>query len=157
MQNNLLNNMGGNAVGGGNSSHNMTVLNSMQPLQMQKFMGQGPHNVSGPQSVNPGGLAFGQASNTAPAVNAASNNNNQPSAQHLRMLVQQIQLAVQSGYLSSQILNQPLAPSTLILLNNLLSNIKVIKTSFNSYYYFKSILINNSPFRFSNYKQHSNH
>lgn len=41
------------------------------------------------------------------------------------MLVQQIQMAVQGGYLSGQILNQPLAPATLILLNQLLSNIKV--------------------------------
>ena len=120
-----MNNIGGNAVGAGNNSH-MSVLNSMQPLQMQKFLSQGPHNVSGAQSVNPGPIAFGQATNaTAAAVNASSNSNNQPSAQHLRMLVQQIQLAVQSGYLSSQILNQPLAPTTLILLNNLLSNIKV--------------------------------
>lgn len=41
------------------------------------------------------------------------------------MLVQQIQLAVQAGYLNHQILNQPLAPTTLVLLNQLLTNIKV--------------------------------
>lgn len=43
------------------------------------------------------------------------------------MLVQQIQLAVQEGYLNHQILNQPLAPQTLILLNQLLQQIKVLQ------------------------------
>lgn len=47
----------------------------------------------------------------------------QPST--LRMLVQQIKMAVQAGYLNPQILNQPLAPQTLILLNQLLNLIKV--------------------------------
>lgn len=49
----------------------------------------------------------------------------QPTTQQLRVLVQQIQLAVQAGYLSHQILNQPLAPTTLVLLNSLLRNIRV--------------------------------
>lgn len=53
----------------------------------------------------------------------------QPSTQQLRMLVQQIQLAVQAGYLNHQILNQPLAPTTLVLLNQLLTNIKVSASS----------------------------
>lgn len=48
----------------------------------------------------------------------------QPSTQQLRMLVQQIQMAVQAGYLNHQILNQPLAPQTLVLLNQLLQQIK---------------------------------
>lgn len=43
------------------------------------------------------------------------------------MLVQQIQLAVQEGYLNQQILNQPLAPPTLILLNQLLQQIKILQ------------------------------
>lgn len=51
----------------------------------------------------------------------------QPSTQQLRMLVQQIQMAVQAGYLNHQILNQPLAPTTLVLLNQLLAHIKVSK------------------------------
>lgn len=47
------------------------------------------------------------------------------------MLVQQIQMAVSAGYLNHQILNQPLAPQTLVLLNQLLQqvlfpNIKLI-------------------------------
>ena len=53
---------------------------------------------------------------------------NQPSAQQLRMLVQQIQMAVQAGHLNPQILNQPLAPQTLILLNQLLQQIKTLQT-----------------------------
>ncbi|KAJ2946151.1 hypothetical protein O0L34_g5083 [Tuta absoluta] len=51
----------------------------------------------------------------------------QPSTQQLRMLVQQIQMAVSAGYLNHQILNQPLAPQTLVLLNQLLQQIKVLQ------------------------------
>ena len=50
--------------------------------------------------------------------------NSQPSASQLRLLVQQIQMAVRAGHLNPQILNQPLAPQTLILLNQLLQQIK---------------------------------
>ncbi|KAK6623834.1 hypothetical protein RUM44_010690 [Polyplax serrata] len=51
----------------------------------------------------------------------------QPSQQQLKMLVQQIQMAVQAGYLNHQILNQSLAPQTLILLNQLLQQIKILQ------------------------------
>lgn len=51
----------------------------------------------------------------------------QPSTQQLRILVQQIQMAVQAGHLNPQILNQPLAPQTLILLNQLLQQIKQLQ------------------------------
>ncbi|GBM23821.1 Protein Gawky [Araneus ventricosus] len=44
----------------------------------------------------------------------------------LRHLVQQIQMAVQAGHLNAQILNQPLAPSTLQLLYQLLQQIKTL-------------------------------
>lgn len=125
--NNLLNNMAA-GVGANVNNPNLAALNSMpQALQVQKYLNQGgPHNLpGGPQSVAAAAaVAFGQnaaANVTAAATNAA---NNQPSAQQLRMLVQQIQMAVHSGYLSNQILNQPLAPNTLLLLNQLLSNIK---------------------------------
>lgn len=64
--------------------------------------------------------------NNVSGGNTAGNHSQEPTAQQLRMLVQQIQMAVQSGYLSSQILNQPLAPATLVLLNQLLTSIKVI-------------------------------
>lgn len=69
------------------------------------------------QSLN----ASGNSGNSTPAAG-------QPSTQQLRMLVQQIQMAVQAGYLNHQILNQPLAPTTLVLLNQLLAHIKVSKT-----------------------------
>lgn len=63
-------------------------------------------------------LNAGNSGNTTPAAG-------QPSTQQLRMLVQQIQMAVGAGYLNHQILNQPLAPTTLVLLNQLLAHIKV--------------------------------
>merc|ERR1712131_438138 len=53
--------------------------------------------------------------------------NGQPSATQLRVLVQQIQMAVQAGHLNPQILNQPLAPQTLYLLNQLLQQIKILQ------------------------------
>ncbi|XP_054155070.1 protein Gawky-like [Oppia nitens] len=51
---------------------------------------------------------------------------NQPNAAQLRLLVQQIQLAVQAGHLNAQILNQPLAPPTLHLLYQLLQQIRIL-------------------------------
>lgn len=51
----------------------------------------------------------------------------QPSPAQLRILVQQIQMAVQAGHLNPQILNQPLAPQTLVLLNQLLQQIKLLQ------------------------------
>lgn len=51
---------------------------------------------------------------------------NQPSTTHLKLLVQQIQVAVQAGYLNPQIINQPLAPQTLQLLYQLLQEIKLL-------------------------------
>lgn len=50
-----------------------------------------------------------------------------PSTSQLRLLVQQIQMAVQAGHLNAQILNQPLAPQTLLLLNQLLQQIKALQ------------------------------
>lgn len=121
-QNNLMN------TGGGNNNPNMTAL------QVQKYLNQGPHGVTVQPVGNASALSigFGQnASNTAVAaatsVNLASNSSNQPSGQQIRMLGQQIQLAIHSGFISSQILTQPLTQTTLNLLNQLLSNIKVIQ------------------------------
>ncbi|KAH8376030.1 hypothetical protein KR093_005602 [Drosophila rubida] len=129
--NNLLANMSGTGVAA-------TPNPNMAALQVQKYLSQGvgPHNVTvggGPQSAN-ASVAFCQqnASNaiSAPAtVNIASNANNQPSGQHIRMLGQQIQLAIHSGFISSQILTQPLTPTTLNLLNQLLSNIKHLQAA----------------------------
>jgi trinucleotide repeat-containing gene 6 protein len=53
--------------------------------------------------------------------------NGPPSTSQLRVLVQQIQMAVQAGHLNPQILNQPLAPQTLLLLNQLLQQIKQLQ------------------------------
>lgn len=66
-----------------------------------------------------GGGGFG-----GPSAGRPMQPQNQPSTQQLRMLVNQIQMAVQAGYLNHQILNQPLAPQTLVLLNQLLQQIK---------------------------------
>lgn len=85
-------------------------------------MSQMPPNYAPPGS----GPGFGQqqpGSGTGANPQAGSS---QPSTQQLRMLVQQIQTAVHAGFLNHQILNQPLAPQTLILLNQLLTCIKVI-------------------------------
>lgn len=71
-----------------------------------------PTLTSGPPPPRGGGPGQGPAPNS------------QPSASQLRLLVQQIQMAVRAGHLNPQILNQPLAPQTLILLNQLLQQIK---------------------------------
>ncbi|XP_030379857.1 protein Gawky isoform X2 [Scaptodrosophila lebanonensis] len=118
--------MGGTAVTGGSNNPNIAAL------QVQKYLSQVPHTVAvGPQSVNSNAsVAFGQnAANAAAAVNIASNTNNQPSGQQIRMLGQQIQLAIHSGFISSQILTQPLTPNTLNLLNQLLSTIKHLQAA----------------------------
>lgn len=125
-QNNIMNNLSGSTSVTGSSNTGVAAL------QVQKYLTQGgPHTVGvgGPQSVNVNtnpSVGFCQnASNSAPTVNIASNVSNQPSGQHIRMLGQQIQLAIHSGFISSQILTQPLTQTTLNLLNQLLSNIKV--------------------------------
>lgn len=69
----------------------------------------------------------------------------QPSTQQLRMLVQQIQMAVQAGYLNHQILNQPLAPQTLILLNQLLQQIKTLQQLMSQQSLAQSQCINGRP------------
>lgn len=101
----------------------------MQPLQAQKYLNQGGGvgvvgNHSG-SNMTGGGAFNAPNSGIGGGLGGGGNNPSQPSTQQLRMLVQQIQMAVQAGYLNHQILNQPLAPSTLILLNQLLTNIKV--------------------------------
>ncbi|XP_062546138.1 protein Gawky-like isoform X2 [Armigeres subalbatus] len=73
----------------------------------------------------PNGAANGPFGQPPSALN--QNAQSQPSTQQLRMLVQQIQMAVQHGYLNHQILNQPLAPQTLLLLNQMLNHIKQLQ------------------------------
>ena len=62
-----------------------------------------------------------------PSVVTGGGAGSQPSPAQLRLLVQQIQMAVQAGHLNPQILNQPLAPQTLVLLSQLLQQIKVLQ------------------------------
>ncbi|KAF5283611.1 hypothetical protein FQR65_LT13817 [Abscondita terminalis] len=101
---NLLNNMGSASTGTNNCL-----------INMQKMLAQGG-----------GSQGFGSTSSgrTLPPQST-------PSSQQLRMLVQQIQMAVQAGYLNHQILNQPLAPQTLVLLNQLLQQIKNLQQLLN--------------------------
>ncbi|KAL4709857.1 hypothetical protein ACJJTC_003820 [Scirpophaga incertulas] len=88
-------------------------VNAVPPAMVQKLLNQPPpQTVQHHHSYNP---------------NSGTGNNSQPSTAQLRMLVQQIQMAVSAGYLNHQILNQPLAPQTLVLLNQLLQQIKVLQ------------------------------
>jgi len=52
---------------------------------------------------------------------------NLPSEKLLSHLVQQVQLAVQSGHLNAQVLNQQLAPTTITLVYQLLQQIKMMQ------------------------------
>ena len=45
---------------------------------------------------------------------------------HVKTLMQHIHMATKAGYLNPQILNQPLAPTSLMLLNQLLSQIALL-------------------------------
>ncbi|XP_011298524.1 protein Gawky isoform X2 [Fopius arisanus] len=102
------------SVSGSVASASLLKLQQQQQQQKAAVQMQPPQQ----QTANPPQPPFNQASRTP---------QNPPSTQQLRMLVQQIQLAVQEGYLNQQILNQPLAPPTLILLNQLLQQIKVLQ------------------------------
>ncbi|CAH0719509.1 unnamed protein product, partial [Brenthis ino] len=85
----------------------------VSPAVVQKLLNQPPPpSVQHHPSYNP---------------NSGTGSSGQPSTAQLRMLVQQIQMAVSAGYLNHQILNQPLAPQTLVLLNQLLQQIKVLQ------------------------------
>ncbi|CAH0563591.1 unnamed protein product [Brassicogethes aeneus] len=106
---NLLNSMNG-------SSNANNLINSMSPAGVQKLLNQGG---GGGGSQGFGGSSAASGRSMQPQA--------QPSTQQLRMLVQQIQMAVQAGYLNHQILNQPLAPQTLLLLNQLLQQIKTLQ------------------------------
>ncbi|BES99135.1 Trinucleotide repeat containing 6C [Nesidiocoris tenuis] len=105
---------GGGAGGAANVLANANPsLSTLSPAIMQKILSQQP--PAPPQQQPP----FAQSSR--------AQQTQQPSPQQLRMLVQQIQMAVTNGFLSPQILNQPLAPQTLLLLNQLLQQIKQLQ------------------------------
>lgn len=82
--------------------------------------------ASGAPAVSPA-VVHKLLSQPPPAPLHSYGSGGQPSAAQLRMLVQQIQMAVTTGYLNHQILNQPLAPQTLVLLNQLLQQIKALQ------------------------------
>merc|ERR1719470_298394 len=86
-----------------------------------------PSNPSRPGNMNPS--LMGQVMNGGPGMHGPPRPqpNGPPSTSRLRVLVQQIQMAVQAGHLNPQILNQPLAPQTLLLLNQLLQQIKQLQ------------------------------
>lgn len=90
---------------------NLGGLNNL-PMQLNKHL---PHQAGTPAFTHQAAAA------------SQSGAGGQPSAHHLRNLVQQIQKAVQAGYLNHQILNQPLAPQTLQLLNSLLNTIQQLQ------------------------------
>uniref|UniRef100_A0A2M4CQ21 UBA domain-containing protein n=1 Tax=Anopheles darlingi TaxID=43151 RepID=A0A2M4CQ21_ANODA len=119
------NNLGGGVFSGGNGP----AAGSSGSFNSMKFGGNGGGGgVGGPGGNGPPG-AFGQplgggGGNVAGGLNQPNAQSQQISNHQLRVLVQQIQLAVQNGYLDHQILNQPLAPQTLMLLNQLLNHIK---------------------------------
>ncbi|KAL1116327.1 hypothetical protein AAG570_005822 [Ranatra chinensis] len=103
---------GGGGSGGGGPNvlgSNNPSLSTVSPAMMQKLLGQQQQQ-----------MPFAQQS-------SRTQQTQQPSAQQLRMLVQQIQMAVQAGYLNQQILNQPLAPQTLLSLNQLLQHIRMLQ------------------------------
>lgn len=94
----------GNASLQNNPSRGGNLNPAMEHVQ-QLMNGSGPHPGAPPR----------------PAQNGP------PSTSRLGVLVQQIQMAVQAGHLNPQILNQPLAPQTLLLLNQLLQQIKALQ------------------------------
>ncbi|XP_071444399.1 protein Gawky isoform X1 [Hetaerina americana] len=98
-----------------NANPSLASINNISPAMVQKILSQQPPPQQPPSQ---------QPTSFQPTPRAPQN---QPSAAQLRMLVQQIQMAVQAGYLNHQILNQPLAPQTLILLNQLLQQIKLLQ------------------------------
>nr|XP_037287364.1 protein Gawky-like isoform X1 [Rhipicephalus microplus] len=109
-----------NSTGMGGQNSSLTVANSissLSPAIVQKLLHQSQQQAHFPG----GGPAGGPA-----GIGARLGQPNVPSATQLRLLVQQIQMAVQAGHLNPQILNQPLAPQTLQLLYQLLQQIKVL-------------------------------
>lgn len=81
---NLLNNMNSASAGANNS-----LINNMSPAIVQKMLAQG-------------GASQGFAGASGAGARALQPQS-QPSTQQLRMLVQQIQMAVQAGYLNHQV------------------------------------------------------
>ncbi|XP_072767323.1 uncharacterized protein Gw isoform X4 [Anoplolepis gracilipes] len=111
-----------------NRDEALELLNQIRPVDQWRrhdtHSGYDPAHQATTAPAYPRFNHVGQQMSFPPASRTTQN---QPSTQQLRMLVQQIQLAVHEGYLNHQILNQPLAPQTLMLLNQLLQQIKVLQ------------------------------
>ncbi|XP_049536810.1 protein Gawky-like [Anopheles darlingi] len=132
-QNNQNGMSGGSGVAG---NPNLSGLHALSSKSLGTYLNQAPPQM---------GAGVGGGANMTPfnqGINAGNGGGNaggagngqgsvQPSTQ-LRSLVQQIQMAVQTGYLNPQILNQPLAPQTFLLLNQLLNSIKQLQVTQNN-------------------------
>ncbi|XP_077490623.1 trinucleotide repeat containing adaptor protein gawky isoform X1 [Amblyomma americanum] len=109
-----------NSTGMGGQNSSLTVgnsISSLSPALVQKILQQQQQQQQQHFPANAGCPA---------GMGARLGQPNVPSATQLRLLVQQIQMAVHAGHLNPQILNQPLAPQTLQLLYQLLQQIKVL-------------------------------
>ncbi|XP_049826803.1 protein Gawky isoform X2 [Aethina tumida] len=124
-------NAGPNLIGNMNNSSASAnnLINNIPPATVQKLL-------------TGGSQGFG---NSSASASGRTLQQNQPSTQQLRMLVQQIQMAVQAGYLNHQILNQPLAPQTLVLLNQLLQQIKTLQQLVQQQQIAQNQVINGKP------------
>uniref|UniRef100_A0A182P0E1 UBA domain-containing protein n=1 Tax=Anopheles epiroticus TaxID=199890 RepID=A0A182P0E1_9DIPT len=125
-QQNMLNNIPGGGPAGGLGLDGTGPANLAALKYLAGAAGAGTHpSFNHGSLLPPGGRGPNQpqpqAHQQQQLVAAAAA---QPTNQQLRGLLHQIQLAVQNGFLSHQILNQPLAPQTFILLNQLLTHIK---------------------------------
>uniref|UniRef100_A0A182W7S7 UBA domain-containing protein n=1 Tax=Anopheles minimus TaxID=112268 RepID=A0A182W7S7_9DIPT len=143
-------NLGGGVFGGGNGS--VAGGGSFNSMKFGGGAGHGGAAGNGGGPVGGGGGppgagagvfggqqqqqqqqgALGGGGGGGGGLNQSNAQSQQISNHHLRLLVQQIQLAVQNGYLENQILNQPLAPQTLMLLHQLLTHIKQLNVMQNN-------------------------
>ncbi len=97
-------------------------------LQNNPSRGAGGLNPALVQQMSMGGTGpLHPGAGGPPRLPQSGGGGGPPSTSQLRLLVQQIQMAVQAGHLNAQILNQPLAPQTLLLLNQLLQQIKALQ------------------------------
>ena len=99
------------------------------PVMLGSSSVQNPNSSEGPLGYTMPPNALSQSLQKLPSGQPSAQQlpSGQPSAQHLRILLQQIHMAVQAGFLNPQILNQPLAPQTLISLSQLLQQIRTLQ------------------------------
>uniref|UniRef100_A0A182SKS2 UBA domain-containing protein n=1 Tax=Anopheles maculatus TaxID=74869 RepID=A0A182SKS2_9DIPT len=122
---------GAGGMGGAGGNPNLSGLHGLSSKSLGSYLNQAPPPMGGlggqggsMTPFNQGGGAGNNAVGGGGGGGAGGGQNSVQPTTQLRSLVQQIQMAVQTGYLNPQILNQPLAPQTFLLLNQLLSSIK---------------------------------